>query len=345
MVVALAAVLGLVVALSGGGGHRAAPVRPVAKAPRPTVLPLRVLWHRYGARPTIMVRVGHGPEVPVLLDTGSTGLHIYAPGVRRGRGSGVAIVTRPDSATYFDGTVQRGVIGRARLTIDGVKTTTSVPFGLITSAGCVHHLLRCPSAAGIHSWIARGEYGILGIGLSRNRDRLTNPLLMLPRSDGHTWSIALHGTHGSLTLGAPLPAHPLAHFALASDGRDPSGHPAWKDTKARVCWAAVGLRGAGCEPTAFDTGSTTMFWYGGLMSHATTYPGSILVVPGTYIAAWQPGSSKGFWSFTSGIDASKNTVLALNTGHPGVIADVQAFLTFRITYDAERGEIFVARRA
>ena len=346
MIVALAALLGaagLLITLLSGGGSPTAPVRPVAKAQRVTTLPLKVLWNVFGARPTITVRVGNGPRVPVLLDTGSTGLHIYSDGVRLGPRSGVTLTAHPDSATYFDGTVQRGLIGRARITIGRVTTATAVPFGLVNFVGCVHEL-PCPGAEGIHGRIARGEYGILGIGLRRSADKLGNPLLALPRADGRTWSVALHGSRGSLTMGAPDPLHPLARFPLARDGRDPSGRRAWKDDKARVCWATVWLRGAGCEPTVFDTGSETMFWYGGLMSHATTYPGSILVEPGTYIAAWQPGSSQGFWSFTAGTDFSRDTVLALNLGRPGVIADVQAFLTFRITYDANRGEIFVSRK-
>jgi hypothetical protein len=80
------------------------------------------------------------------------------------------------------------------------------------------------------------------------------------------------------------------------------------------------------------------------MSHATTYPGSILVNPGTYIAAWKPGQPKSFWTFTAGTDTSTDTVFALNLGHPGVIAAVQAFLRFDITYDAARGEIFLSRK-
>jgi hypothetical protein len=87
-----------------------------------------------------------------------------------------------------------------------------------------------------------------------------------------------------------------------------------------------------------------MLWYGGLMSHATTYPGSILVNPGTFIDAWQPGQPKGFWTFTAGIRASRDRVFALNLGKPGVIAAVGAFLRFKITYDADRGEVFISRK-
>jgi hypothetical protein len=306
-------------------------------------LPLSVRWNVFGARPLIRVRVGNGPAVPVLLDTGSTGLHIYDAGLKLGPGSGIAVSSRPDSITYFDGMFQRGVIGHARLTIDGVRTTAEVPFGEITDVGCVHQI-PCPGRTGIRGALARGEYGILGIGLRRDRGGLINPLLALPGAYGRSWSIVLNHSHGRLIVGAPVPISPLAQFRLAPDGHPVSGHRAWRDDRVRVCWAAVGLRGAGCEPTVFDTGSQIIFWYGGLMSHATTYPGSILVNPGTYIAAWKPGQNKAFWSFTAGTDTSTDTVFALNLGHPGVIAAVQVFLRFDITYDAARGEIFVSRK-
>jgi hypothetical protein len=342
LVLAVAAAL-LVVALVTGRSSAPAPKRPVATAPKGRALPLSVRWNLFGARPMITVRVGNGPPVPVLLDTGSTGLHIYAAGVHLGPNSGVTLTRHADSATYFDGTIQQGVFGRAKLTIDGVPTTTSVTFALITSIGCVHQI-PCPARDGIGAAVGRHEYGILGIGLRRDPDGLRNPLLALPRADGRSWSIVLGRSHGSLIVGAPDPVRPLAHFTLAPDGRQVNGQRTWRDDRVHVCWGAVGLHGAGCEPTVFDTGSEIIFWYGGLMSHATTYPGSILVNPGTYIAAWQPGQPKPFWSFTAGTDASRDTVLALNLGHPGVIAAVQAFLSFNITYDDTRGEIFVARR-
>jgi hypothetical protein len=49
-----------------------------------------------GARPTVEVRVGNGNPVPVLLDTGSSGLHIFDTAVAYGTwfGSHPHIATR-----------------------------------------------------------------------------------------------------------------------------------------------------------------------------------------------------------------------------------------------------------
>jgi hypothetical protein len=238
---------------------------------------------------------------------------------------------------------QSGVVADAEMTIGGVKTRYRVPFSLVNDVGCVAQVPDCPGAAGIDDQVANGFYGIMGVGLARSQTGLGNPLLALPRRYSHSWSIALSGSAGRLTLGDRAPAHAVAQFLLPPDGRDLSGARAWKDDLAKVCWGAVGLRGSGCEPTVFDTGSVTMFWYGGLLSHTTTYPGSVFVTPGTYIAAWAHGAPRPFWTFTAGTHFSQNTLIAFRGGKPEVIAAVQAFLKFKVTYDDTHGEILLSR--
>jgi hypothetical protein len=302
-------------------------------------VPLNVRWSVFGARPMIYVRVGRGPKVPVLLDTGSTGLHIYTRGVRLGAHSGVAVTRRKDAVTYADGMVQRGVVARATLTIGSLKTVHPVSFGLINSVSCVHELRDCPEMDGINGRLSVGEYGILGVALTRSREGLGNPLLALPAPYARAWSIELDGSGGSLALRPHTVARPLARFRLARDGFDSSGAQAWKDSQTKVCWATVEPRGAACEPTIFDSGSVTMLWYGGLLSHSDTSVDSVLVNPGEYIAAWAPGTHSPFWTFTTGEEFSYNSVLAVPGGHPLVIAAVQTFLAFDVVYDDTRGQI------
>ena len=86
-----------------------------------------------------------------------------------------------------------------------------------------------------------------------------------------------------------------------------------------------------------------MLWYGGLLSHTRRYAGSVLVTPGTYVAAWARGAPHPFWSFTAGTAASRNALLAVRGRTPLVIAAVQAFFKFRITYDDRTGEILLGR--
>jgi hypothetical protein len=303
-------------------------------------IPLLVL-DNVGAQPVIEVRVGNGPKVPVLLDTGSIGLHIYSQGVRTGARSGVSVSSQPTSVTYFDGSVQSGVIARARLTIGRLTTTRPVSFGLIKNLHCVSYIPHCPAAAGIAASVHSGEFGIMGIGLRRFHG-LGNPLLALRAPYSERWSIHLSGGRGVLALGAPIPAHPVASFRMARDGTDPSGAPAWNDARTKVCWGSMALRGASCVPTVFDTGSVTMLWYGGLLARSSKVPWSILVNPGTYIAAWEQGHPQPFWTFTAGTYLSHNTVLAFGRGKPLVIGAVQSFFTFSITFDDTSGEIVLS---
>lgn len=331
----------------GGCGTGTGNVQPLltVRGPAPKVIPLRIRWSDFGARPIIYVRVGRGPLVPVLLDTGSTGLHIYTRGVRLRRRSGVSVTGRRDAATYGDGMTQHGVIARARLTIGSLTTVRPIRFGLIKSVGCVAEIPDCPGARGIPGRLAIGEYGILGIGLRRAPDKLANPLLSLPLPYARNWSVELGNTGGSLVLRPAETSPPVAQFPLARDGLDPSGARAWKDSRTRVCWATVDLRGAACEPTLFDSGSVTMLWYGGLLGRSDTSITDVLVNPGEYIAAWQPGSQNPFWHFTSGDEFSHDSVVALRGGHPIVIAAVQLFLSFDIDYDDAHGEIRLYRQS
>ena len=341
----LVCVIGAAAGLTGCGSSIDGSQTSSAAGPQPIVIPLQIRWLLLGARPMIYVRVGDGPKVPVLLDTGSTGLHIYTQGVKLGTHSGVSVSTRRDAVTYADGMFQRGVVARARVTVGPLSTARAVPFGLISRVGCVAEIPDCPGAQGIPGRLSIGEYGILGVSLTRAPEGLANPLLALGAPYGRNWSIELDQSGGALTLQPQLSARPVAQFSLAPDGHDPTGARAWKDTRTKVCWATVDLRGSACEPTIFDTGSVSMLWYGGLLSHSDTSIDDVLVNPGEYIAAWHPGAQSPFWTFTSGTDFSHNSVISLRGGHPIVIAAVQSFLSFNIDYNDTRGEISLYRQS
>jgi hypothetical protein len=299
-----------------------------------------VHWFIGGAHPVIRIRVGNGRPVPVLLDTGSIGLRLFETAVKLGPHSGITMTTRRNSETYGDGRVEEGRIGKARMTIGSARTRVAVPFVLVTHVGCIRDIPDCPGAYGMRGFTAIGEYGILGIGLRRATDGVVNPLVALPTPFRRSWSIELTESGGSLALRPRVTGRPIARFPLRPDGkRSKNGPRTWKDDRAKVCWAEVDLRGAACEPTLFDTGSSTMFWFGGLLGRSDTSINRVLVNPGEYIAAWQPGRPSPFWTFTSGPEFSHDTVFAFRRGHPLVIADVQAFLQFKIVYDDARGRI------
>jgi hypothetical protein len=307
---------------------------------------LRVVFQQantIGDRPIIMVRVGNGPRVPVILDTGSTGLHIFTQGVHTGRGSGVTVTSKSNKIEYLDGSVQSGVVAKAKLTIGGLTTRRPVSFGLINKFSCVRTRPVCPGMFGIPPQVAAGDYGIMGVGLVRSRTGFGNPLLNLPGRFGKSWSISLSGGHGKLILGAHLPTR-ATRFRLRRDGTDPGGAPAWNDAGPYVCWGSEQLHGDSCIPTVFDTGTATMLWFGKVLGREPTVPGSTLVNPGSFIAAWPAGTHTAFWSFTVGTRLSHDAVFAFRSRKSLVVASVEAFYSFEITYDDADGEVLLARR-
>ena len=142
--------------------HKRAPVG----VPRPIRVPLTIrggVGTAGGAHPSIRIKVGNGPTVPVIFDAGSVGLHIYAPGVKTGPGGGVTKTRTPDSIMYVDGTVQTGVVATAKVTIGGVTTSKPIPFGLITKVGCSASIPDCPTQNGIGAAVRAGGYGVMGV--------------------------------------------------------------------------------------------------------------------------------------------------------------------------------------
>ncbi len=292
-----------------------------------------------GAHPIVDVRVGNGRAVPVLLDTGSVGLHLYAGAVPTGAGGGVTATRTRNSITYIDGTVQSGVVARATITIGGLKTTTPVAFGLVRKVSCTTSVPNCPGQGGLAAAEQRGLYGTMGIGLGPGP--VDNPLVHLAAPYSDSWNIGLAGSNGQLTLGAPVPIETDARFALPGDGRRANGTPTFADKHAVVCWT-VGSAAASCEYTLFDSGDVGMQFFGGAPGGAPAGSGGE-VVAGTPITAAGAISSLPFWSFSAGRTTSLNTVHVHPSGNGTVNAAVQAFYAFTISYDARHGLIALSQ--
>jgi len=330
--IALAVLAGLATAGAGAAAAitQAAPSRS-SQTQLPVTVPLTLNGAQgaaSGAHPLIKVKVGNGPAVPVVLDTGSVGLHIYAPGVKTGRGGGVTRTQQPDSITYVDGTVQSGVIATAKITIGGVSTAKPIEFGLITKVGCVSATPNCPTSGGIGAAVKRGSYGVMGVRFESVKTGMPpSPLVNLPRPYSSSWSIAVSGSGGRLVLAARAPSKPTATLGLMSNGDVP------------VCWT-VGPLAQVCEQTLFDSGEPGMVLYGGKLAQAPTTSGSREVQPGTRVSAAAAGSQTPFWSFSAGTTTSKNAVhVHAVRSAPSVNASVEAFFAFTLTWNAARRTI------
>jgi hypothetical protein len=331
----LAALIGIAVAVGAAGQAEARP---------PVVIPVRIEGGQgtaIGAHPMVTVRVGRSKPVPLLLDTGSTGLRIFAPAVDTSPGAGVTVTSQPNTITYAGGHRYSGVVAKAVIKIGRQATAAEVPFSLVTRASCAPAKPGCPAAGGIQGLIAHGDYGVLGVGTSRG-GAVINPLLQMPGRLGRTWSLHLNGHAGALVLGsrAPKARRVAAKLQLRSQG---SVGPLklWADQRAPVC-LAVGFAHA-CVPGLFDSGTFQLQVWGDPLDTAPTVPGTTRVLPGTPVAVSAAGAASPFWSFLAGDTKSKDTV-TVHHGQPFVNFGVQAFYAFRITYDVRNGTLTLSRR-
>jgi Protein of unknown function (DUF3443) len=330
----------------------AAPAAPAAaragsKPPRPVSVPITIVGGQGtagGARPMVRVRVGNSKAVPVLLDTGSTGLQIFAPAVNTNPGGGVMVSTRRDSITYSGGTRFTGVQAQAVIRIGRRTTALSVPFGLVQHASCIPSKPNCGASGGVSRPMPDGSYGVLGIGMSQNQQGLFSPILGMPGRLGRTWSLHLRGRGGVLVLGAQIPSgrHAAATVQLRSQGPS-GGHTAWADSRVRLC-DAVGAVQA-CVSGLFDSGTFQMQLRGAPLNTAPTQSGTNRVLAGTPVSVSLPGSSTPFWAFNAGVTKSKDTVTVKpGSGTPFVNYGVQAFYAFTIAFDETKGTVTLGKR-
>lgn len=326
--VALAAAIAAVIAAGSAA-------RPAAGSNGSAAVPLKVLGSlgsSQGAQAVIQVKVGNSSSsVPVVLDTGSVGLHIYSQGVKTGSGSGVVVTAQKNSITYLSGELQTGVVAKAKITIGGHTTTTPISFGLIKTVGCTKSKPNCPTKKGAVAVEKNGRYGVMGVGVVPTPANVPpNPLRHLPKPYSSSWSIELSSSpaRGTLTLSAPSPTQPVAVLPMPKAG----GVPPFNDRKLNVCWT-VGTTKA-CEPTLFDSGDVRLQFVGGRLG--TTSPKDKTV------SAALPGATSPFWTLTPGATGNENA--GANSRGAGVVnTGSQAFFAFKITYDSAKGTVSLSR--
>ena len=289
-----------------------------------------------GARPTVEVKVGNSAAVPVLLDTGSSGLRIFDTAVRTGPKSGVAVSSTPSNITYAGGHRFTGVVATAVITIGSQRTAKPVQFGLVQNAFCVPRKPKCPAAQGMAGFEKSGGYGILGIGTQSSGGGLVSPLLGMPGSLSDSWSLHMKALSGQLTLGALAPpvstvAATLPMKQIGSSG----GHPLWGDSQLSLC-LTIGTA-QGCAPTLLDSGTYSMQLYGQPFAQVATI--GRIVKSGIAVAVSAAGAPHPFWQFTTGTTKSEDLVTLRGVKRSFINTGVQAFFDFTVTYDDLRGTV------
>jgi Protein of unknown function (DUF3443) len=314
-----------------------------ATVARPAVVPVSVRDGQgtaLGARPTVMVRVGRSKPVPVLLDTGSSGLRIFDSAVATGPGSGVKLTTRRSAITYAGGHRFTGVVATAVVTIGSSATSAPVSFADVQRAYCTPQKPTCPAAGGMAGFERTGGYGILGIGTQPGGGGLLSPILGMPAPRRSRWSLHLEGGSGSLVLGARLPAAKSATAIPMVPIPSAPGAHLWADSRLPLC-VGVGADHQ-CGRGLFDSGTYTMQVSGPAVDSVPTVAGTDHVSGGLPVTLSLPGARAPFWSFSTGTTKSKNLVTITARRGSFVNSGVQAFYAFTVTYDDVAGRIWLS---
>jgi len=294
-----------------------------------------------GNRPFITVNatVGGGPSVPLLVDTGSPGVRIFADKVGA---NGVVATQTPVDVTFADGTRFAGVEASAPVTFGGLETKGPINVQLITAVSCADGKPDCAGSVGIAKFTQTQAFsGILGIGMQAFD--IYSPISQLQGGSPRSFSIAANSSVGSATMTFNTqPPAPQAAFRIPqwTDPQLANGYPAWASNQVQACWAYRG-QSTSCVPTAFDTGSPTLFTDGSVPgAPKSTGP----VSPGTPLSLSAEAGGPSIWSLTAGSTPGKNTVqVAPLEGGTSVNSGISIFRSRLVTFDLQNGNIFVSQ--
>lgn len=308
---------------------------PAQMQPVTVRVPLVTVPNSFGQSGVLAIRVGRSAPMRVILDTGSTGLRLFPGALDRFR-AGVKVSGKTIS-TPNDGGTLHGYLAKAPITIGGVTTTRSMEFQVTKN-----------TSPWVQQWLAKGVYGILGIGTGRKP--LPNPLVSLPGSTGQRWSVHFGGIPakripggGSLVLGAAVPTDAVANLNMPPVGPDGYGALLWNDQQASGCWT-VAKRRTVCLPTWLDSVADQLTLSGPSFAGLPTNDDGV-VKSGIPIHLSDEGSAFDAWSVVTGTIPSFNLTKAnakaprlVNTGN-------RIYYDFTVTYDMTNGRISLSRPA
>jgi hypothetical protein len=191
-------------------------------------------------KPRISVGIGNMGSFPVDLDTGSSGLRVFADANlindRTPTNSGVKCSDIGTSVTYGNPALitYSGVICYATLTFGTYVSPQPVPFAYLFSASCGEANQGCtpPDLTSVQDM---GGFGILGLGLTgpqSGTNIIPNPVLTLPAPYSCKYSVRLTNEDqgGELVLGDNEPPNAVS-FKLPPST---DGGAKWANAKASL---------------------------------------------------------------------------------------------------------------
>lgn len=236
-----------------GAGCAASPTtsppatRPATASPNPAPnqVPITVVRGPGGAACAVLdVSAGGGSPVPVIVDTGSTGLLLTAAAI-----GPQAQPTGQDYRGSFVETPFTATLVRARVGIGAGPTPMTTPqpilIGSLSSSATLAGLSRCGAIQGV---IGIGVGGP-GPGIAR----VLSPLLQMGPGLSDGYALALNDHTGSLSLGRPsVSASSVSLPLLPSHGTYPDGRQAYQ-RDVSLCWTIGATRA--CGLTNIDSGA------------------------------------------------------------------------------------------
>lgn len=280
------------------------------------------------------IGIGNLRPLSFVLDTGSTGFHVFKAARLDAPGSGVnctgkAItftVGNPGRITYS------GVVCYAALHFGNYTSPDPVEIAYLTSAACTPTNPGC-KIPDLNNPKAHGGYGVFGAGLTGAMP-VRSAILSLPAPLSSSYSIRLTATRGELVLGSREPPDAVK-FHLT-----PGNKPDVKWTFPQGCLFVNGRPIGSCLSISFDTGNGVP-WIREEDSSSLPQEGGD-VTPGTRIGFAPPGATIEATTVVAG-DARANRIkVSTPRGTPLTNTGIQAFLNHVFTYDNVNGVISVA---
>jgi hypothetical protein len=307
-----------------------------AREPAQVTVPLRMMDgpRLAGQSGVAEIRLGGSAPIPVVVDTGFTGLILF-PNAWTTKPGGVSLGTKGTSAAMPGGTSVKGFPGSAPMTINGVTTVFPIQFVYTNSDSPFFDV-----------WRNVGVRGLMGVG-TKGSAAMVNPLSALPGELGLRWSLHLvrdmastGGRNGSLVLGAEAPTEPSLVYQLPYIGENVNGAAMWNDHAANGCWK-FGATPEACVPTTFDSAFTTMRIVGRQFGRVPQDSRG-MVRPGTRIGLAAEGSAFTGWSITAGRNASADLARVVSSGKPAVNTGNAPFFDFTVTYNVATGRVYLS---
>jgi hypothetical protein len=354
----LVATVFVMLAVGGCGGAS------TSSGPDPSPIPRQVIPLTFSdtvGGVTAQVSVGGGPSVPVLVDTGSTGLRIFEQSV------GSDVQAQKDvkiTEEYEDSTTYDGYLASASVKIGPVTTSSPIDVNIVDSIGCAQAEGNLTCAGSIKDVIKRGFYGIMGIMAMPNAPgtgvSVYSPLPSISGFEAYTIDVTgciTDSVDCSITSGLPS-GNPTSEIQMTKepditfDGTPvpspPAGITFWNPL-VNACWAIKGSDPK-CVPSIMDSGTFAMVIANGTLPGLPTNDG---IVPKGTAALEFYGSSKGgqpLWTMETGggidiidvVPQDANSCSKLDIGEvigciPDVIVGIPFWNDFKIAYDLKNG--------